>query len=93
MDSSVTFSKAAHLHECAFEVPPDSVVIETSTTIPSAVANGLGREAAFHSGWWIHGAIAIAKYKKIPVEDVVRAATETTLRMYPQIVSDARTKV
>jgi Tat protein secretion system quality control protein TatD with DNase activity len=86
MDGSVSFTKATHLHECAFEIPLASLVLETSTVIPSHVANALGRDASFHSGWWPFVAEAVAHYKKVPIADVARAASENTLQLYPQLL-------
>ena len=94
MDGSVSFSKATHLHECAFEVPFERVVVETSTTIPALVANVLGRDASFHSGWWPFVLCAIGHYKRTTSTSISgdyslaalnRAIMETTLKLYPQL--------
>lgn len=77
LDSSVTFHKATHLHECAFELDFSAtatttvlprVVLETNNSIPSAVANGMGRDAFSQPGWIPFIASAIAKYNPFRVE-------------------------
>jgi hypothetical protein len=51
-DGRVGFSKAVHLHESAFEVRPDQIVLETGGpgTLPPVVAKHCGRNAFCHSG-------------------------------------------
>jgi hypothetical protein len=44
-----------------------------------------GRDASFHSGWWSFVAEAVAHYKKVPIADVARAASDNTLQLYPQL--------
>jgi hypothetical protein len=99
MDGSVSFSKAIHLHECAFDVPLDRLVLETGPphAIPAIVTKLQGRQAFGHSGLIPCIAEAIAKYKRgkaaetIPnapptAEYVARMATSNTLELYPQLL-------
>ena len=86
LDAAVSFSKAEHLHECAFELPLDHLILETSNIIPSNVANSMGRRAFPQSGWWPFIAESFAKYKRTSsIEQVVSAASENTLKLYPQL--------
>jgi Tat protein secretion system quality control protein TatD with DNase activity len=88
LDGSVSFSKACHLHECAFDLHMDKLVLETSTVIPASVANALGRDAFFHSATVPFLAEAVAQYKTMvsPVE-VARVASQNTLILYPQLAA------
>ena len=63
-DGTVTFSKAVHVHECAFDVPLSRILLETGSpsTIPAVVAKSLGRNAFCHSGHIPYIAESIAKY-------------------------------
>lgn len=95
LDGAVTFSKAAHLHECAFEVPLDRLVLETTNIIPSNVANTMGRYAFSQSGWWPFLAESVADYKKVEaLTHVVSQVYENSLRLYPQLLNldDSTTK-
>ena len=86
LTGAVGFSKAVHIHECAFEIPLDRLVLATTTVIPSEIANTLGRDAFYHSGLWSFVAAAVAKYKKtVTVLEVARAASKLSLRLYPQL--------
>ena len=51
-DGSLGFSKAVHLHESAFEVCPQNIVLETGGPgiLPPIVARHCGRNAFCHSG-------------------------------------------
>lgn len=91
-DATVTFAKASHIHECAFDVPFDRVLLETGdNTIPSIVAKSMGREAFSSSGLVPFVAQAIADIKKndVTAEQVARAATTSTLELYPQLASSS----
>ena len=84
LDGTVSFAKANDLHECAFEIPLEKFVLETSTTIPSQINNCMGRAAFFHSGWWPFVAQSFAHHKRnISVEQIVKAANENASRLYP----------
>lgn len=86
LDGAVSFAKAVHLHECAFEIPLNRLLLQTATVIPSEVANTLGRDAFFHSGLWPFVAQAVAQYKKtVSVESIVQATSSLTLELYPQL--------
>lgn len=65
-DASVSFAKATHIHECAFDVSLSRVLLETgakNTTIPTVIARSMGREAFSHSGLIPYVAEALAGYK------------------------------
>jgi Zinc knuckle len=69
LESSVTFQKAAHLHECAFELDLSNsstprLVLESNNSIPSTVANQMGRDAFSHPGWIPFIASAVAKHNR-----------------------------
>ena len=88
LDGSVSFQKLTYLHECAFDVPLDKLLLETSSAIPSCVANLLGRDASYHSGYWPFVVQAVAKYKSstgITVEDVATAVSENAMKCYPKL--------
>lgn len=62
MDATVTFAKAAGIHECAFDVnPTTNLVLETGRpfTIPSNITRSMGRDAFGHPAhsipWIAHG--------------------------------------
>merc|ERR1712238_45183 len=64
-DATVTFSKAKHLHECAFDIPLSNILLETGqpSRIPSIVANKISSKDAFcHSGYIPYIADSIANY-------------------------------
>jgi Tat protein secretion system quality control protein TatD with DNase activity len=64
-DSTITFQKATHIHECAFDVPLNKLVLETGSPsiIPSCIANSIDTRYAFcHSGYIPIIANEIAKY-------------------------------
>ncbi|OEU18020.1 hypothetical protein FRACYDRAFT_238452 [Fragilariopsis cylindrus CCMP1102] len=64
-DSTITFQKATHIHECAFDLPLNKLVLETCSPslIPSCIANSIDTRYAFcHSGYIPIIANEIAKY-------------------------------
>jgi Tat protein secretion system quality control protein TatD with DNase activity len=66
LDSHVTFHKATYLHECAFEIDTSQrLVVESNNTIPSEVANRLGRHSFSHSGLIPYICEAIAKHNPL----------------------------
>ena len=86
-DGSCSFSKAQDLHECAFEISLNNILLESSTTIPSHVANALGRDAAYHSGTIPFSAEAIAVLKKtVTAAQVASAAATNTVAFYPELM-------
>lgn len=86
-DGTVSFKSRSDLHECAFDVPLDRLLLETSTIIPSQVNHRLGRSAFFHSGWWPFVAESVAHHKKTAsIEQFVQAVNENAERIYPQLV-------
>ena len=88
-DSTVTFAKASHVHECAFDVPLDSILLETgSNSIPSVVTKSMGRHAFSSSALVPFIAQAIAEIKKVDATTVARTATANTLKLYPKLSSD-----
>lgn len=86
-DATVSYAKASNIHECAFDVPLKKVLLETgANTIPSVVAKSMGRDAFSHSGLVPFIADALAGMKKnedITAEVVAQAASENTLKLYP----------
>jgi Tat protein secretion system quality control protein TatD with DNase activity len=83
LDGTVTFSKAAAAHACAFDVPLDKLLLETGTNIPSQVAAAVGRDAFPHSGWIPYTAAAVAQQKKIvTAAHVARMAAINTRQLY-----------
>jgi TatD related DNase len=93
-DATVTFSKASHIHECAFDVPLTKVVLETgrTNTIPAVVARFMGRDAFSHSGLvpFVAEALAAIKGKHdgtVTAAHVARMATQNTLKLYPQLLA------
>ena len=82
MNPTVGFGKAATAHACAFDIPLDRLLLETDNIIPAPISKSLGRKAFAHSGLVPHCAVAVADQKKIPPEDVARAASENTVRLY-----------
>jgi Tat protein secretion system quality control protein TatD with DNase activity len=90
LDGAVTFTKATYLHECAFEVPLDKLVLATTHVIPSNVANTMGRTAFPQSGWWPFLAASVTHHKKTrTVTEIVTAVYENCLKLYPQLGSTA----
>lgn len=63
-DGSLGFSKAVHLHESAFEVCPENIVLETGGPgiLPPVVAKRCGRNAFCHAGHIPFVAEELAKY-------------------------------
>lgn len=91
-DGAVTFSKATHLHECAFDLPLSKLLLQTGSprTIPSEIAKSWGREAFCHSGLIPHIAHAVAHRKDallvdVTAEMVAKNASENTLTLYPKV--------
>jgi Tat protein secretion system quality control protein TatD with DNase activity len=94
MNPTVGFAKAAVAHECAFEVPLNRLLLETDNVIPAPVAKSMGRKAFSHSALVSYCAIAVAEPKKISPEQVARAASENTIRLYGKgLVDRARQAV
>ncbi|CAJ1947245.1 unnamed protein product [Cylindrotheca closterium] len=89
LDPTVTFSKANHLHELAFEVPLHQLVIETSQIIPSYITKKLGRQAAPHAAWWPFVAQAVANHNNQGEElaKVTQQVTENIQALYPALGS------
>lgn len=84
LDPSVTFSKANWLHELAFEVPLERLILETSQVIPSSITKRLGRSAAPHAAWWPFVAEAIAQHsKRYSVAHITKVVTENIQTLYP----------
>jgi len=77
-DATVTFSKAKHLHECAFDIPLSNILLETGqpSRIPSIVANKISSKDAFcHSGYIPYIADSIANYNS-PTNNFIIPAEE-----------------
>ncbi|KAL3936776.1 MAG: hypothetical protein SGBAC_007980 [Bacillariaceae sp.] len=90
LDPTVTFSKATHLHELAFEVPVTQLILETSQIIPSYITKRLGRQAAPHAAWWPFVAEAVARHtnkQRYDMAKVTQMVTENIQRLYPALGS------
>lgn len=89
LDGAVTFAKAHHAHECAFDVPLSRLILDSGTTIPAIVAKTLGRDAFCHSGLIPFLAEAVARYKPdvALAVTVARAASTNALALYPRIAN------
>lgn len=87
IDGTVTFAKAKNIHECAFDLPLNKVLLETGGTIPAEAAQAFGQEAFTHPGLVPLVAEALAKCKGVAAgitgEQVARAASENTVKLYP----------
>ena len=91
VDGTVSFKSRSDLHECAFEIPLDRLLLETSTIIPSQVNNRLGRTAFFHSGWWPFVAESVAHHKKTAsLEQIVEAVNTNAEKLYPKLAETTR---
>lgn len=97
MDATVSFSKAVELHECAFEVPPDRLLIETGhpSTVPASVAKaGAAAGGSLVTAWCHAGTLpfiaeAIAEKRGgVTAADVARICGENTLRIYGLAATD-----
>jgi Tat protein secretion system quality control protein TatD with DNase activity len=101
MNPTVSFAKATTAHACAFDVPLDRLLLETDPIIPAPTTKSLGRKAFAHSGLVPYCAAAVAEQKKISSEEVARAASENTIRLYgrgvekraKQIIVEAEVRV
>lgn len=86
LDPTITFLKATHLHELAFEIPIDRLVLETSQIIPSPITKRLGRHAAPHAAWWPFVAEAVAKHsKRYDIEEVTTVTMNNVKQLYPHL--------
>ena len=86
LDGAVSFSKASVLHECAFDVPLDRLLLGTGTVIPSEIANAQGRDAFYHAGLLPFVAKAVAHYKKtVSTIKVAQVASALAVELYPQL--------
>lgn len=93
MDATVTFSKASLAHECAFDVSPTQLVLETGQPelIPSAIAKSQGREAFGHAvysiPWVAHGVAqhnrTLMGDRRMNAQAIARVASVNTVRLYP----------
>uniref|UniRef100_A0A7S1FQI0 CCHC-type domain-containing protein n=1 Tax=Corethron hystrix TaxID=216773 RepID=A0A7S1FQI0_9STRA len=87
-DATVSFSKAKIVHECAFEVPLDKLLLETGepTTIHSTLTKAKGRQAFGHPGLIPFIAQSLAAKKNSALEEtpekLARAAATNTSLLY-----------
>ena len=87
-DGSVSFGKAKHIHECAFDVPLSKILLETGSmnNIPAKVVKVMGNAAFCHPGLIPYVAESLAEHKKslldITGERIARCASENTLSLY-----------
>lgn len=77
----VTFAKAAEIHELAFDIPLNRIVLETDAPyfVPAAVAKS---NKWSHPGMAIYVAEKIAEIKKVPIDDVLEATRSNTRQLY-----------
>jgi Tat protein secretion system quality control protein TatD with DNase activity len=85
MNATVGFSKQKHMHECAFSVPLQRLLLESDApqAIPSPMVQSMNRRAFCHSGCILYAAASIAEHKRhVSALEVARIATENTVRLY-----------
>jgi acid phosphatase family membrane protein YuiD len=92
MNPTTSFAKAATAHACAFDVPLDRLLLETDNIIPAPISKSLGRKPFAHSGLVLYCAAVVAEQKKITSEEVARAASANTIRLYGKGVEKCATK-
>lgn len=82
MTAVVTFAKATNIHELAFDVPLDKLLLETDAPyfVPSQVADR--RNKWSNPGMAIFTAQRIAEIKGIALDEVLEAARKNTTTMY-----------
>jgi NAD(P)-dependent dehydrogenase (short-subunit alcohol dehydrogenase family)/Tat protein secretion system quality control protein TatD with DNase activity len=92
LHGGVSFTKATLRHACAFDLPLQRLLLETSSPqfVPSQVSNILGRDAINHGGLlpFVAEAVAVQKTTKnhtVCAIDVARASSENCVLMYPRI--------
>ena len=78
----VTFAKATNIHELAFDVPLDRLLLETDSPyfVPSQVADK--RNKFSNPGMAIFTAQRIAEIKGVPLDEVLEAARKNTAALY-----------
>eukprot|EP00592_Proboscia_alata_P018804 CAMPEP_0194419230 /NCGR_PEP_ID=MMETSP0176-20130528/18458_1 /TAXON_ID=216777 /ORGANISM="Proboscia alata, Strain PI-D3" /LENGTH=453 /DNA_ID=CAMNT_0039226149 /DNA_START=60 /DNA_END=1421 /DNA_ORIENTATION=+ len=87
-DATVSFTKAKVVHECAFEIPLEKVLLESgkATTIHSKFTKAKGREAFCHPGLIPFIAESLAEKKSsalgITPEQLARSAAVNTVLLY-----------
>ena len=99
MDATVTFSKANEMHECAFELHPNRLLLETGRpgTIPSILTRTMGRDAYGHPAWsipWIAESMASHSSpmhgndgEPLNATSIARAASANTTLLYPGVLA------
>lgn len=82
MTAVVTFAKATNIHELAFDVPLDRLLLETDAPyfVPSQVADK--RNKWSNPGMAIFTAQRIAEIKGVPLDEVLEAVRKNTAVFY-----------
>ena len=82
MTAVVTFAKATNIHELAFDVPLEKLLLETDAPyfVPSQVADK--RNKFSNPGMAIYTAQRIAEIKGVALEEVLEAVRKNTTSMY-----------
>ena len=100
LHGGVSFTKSTLLHSCAYDIPLDRLLLETSSPqyIPSQVSKLLGRDAMNHGGLlpFVAEAIAIHKTTKsttVRAIDIARASSNNASIMYPRILNTLPLKI
>lgn len=77
----VTFAKAKNIHELAFDLPLERLLLETDAPyfVPSQVSK---LKKWSHPGMVLYVAERIAEIKNIPLDDVLEASRRNTTQMY-----------
>jgi TatD related DNase len=85
MNATVGFSKQKHMHECAFSVPLQRLLLESDApqAIPSSMVQSMNRRAFCHSGCILFTSVSIAEHKRhVSAVEVARIAAANTIRLY-----------
>ena len=82
MTAVVTFAKARNIHELAFDVPLDRLLLETDAPyfVPSQIADKRSRWS--NPGMAIFTAQRIAAIKGITLDDLLETVRKNTAKMY-----------
>ena len=82
MTGLVTFAKASNIHQLAFDIPLERLVLETDAPyfVPSQLGNK--RHKWSNPGMAVFTAHRIAEIKGVGLEEVLEAARKNTAKMY-----------
>lgn len=85
INATVGFSKQKHMHECAFSVPIERLLLESDApqAIPAPLVQSMNRRAFCHSGCVLYTAASISEHKRqISALEIARITAENTVRLY-----------